>query len=233
MPHPAGKWYAIERLRRAPRTALLVLAMLGATAGVARAQVAFGLNVGPSLTHISGSLIEDGHLTAGIYLGAIIDVQLGSRWALETGVSSVQKGAFSAKVAGEDGLWDLKTSYVQVPVRVKYLIPFAEERWVFAPFGGVAASLNGSCQIREAGFPLFDDDCTSETPGGPIEKHDILFSVGFAMDRVFGSSAFGFDLRYSRGIRNVFPEPSVNGLTSYNSTFDMKVRLIFPHFGGS
>jgi hypothetical protein len=207
--------------------------MLAGTAGVARAQVAFGLNVGPSLTHVSGSLMEEGHLTAGIYLGALIDLQINRRWALETGVNSVQKGIFSAKVAGEDGVWDLKTNYVQIPLRLKYLIYFADDRWVFAPFGGVSASLSGSCEIRAAGFPAFDDTCDSTTPAGPVEKHDILFSLGFALDRVFGTSAFGFDFRYSRGTRNVFPEPAKEGLTSYNSTFDMKVRLIFPHFGGS
>lgn len=233
MQHPAAKRRSTMRMRRTSRSAMLALAMLAGAAGAARAQVAFGLNVGPSLTHVSGSLIEDSHLTAGIYLGALLDVRFGSRWALETGVNSVQKGAFSAKVAGEDGLWDLKTSYVQIPVRLKYLIHFADDRWVFAPFGGAAVSLSGSCQIREAGFPLFDDDCTSETPGGPVEKHDVLVSVGFAMDRVFGSSAFGFDVRYSRGTRNVFPEPAEEGLTSYNSTFDFKIRLIFPNFGGS
>ena len=217
----------------AVRIGPVVLVLMALMAPGVRGQVAFGLNVGPSLTHVSGSLIEEGHLTAGIYLGALIDWQLGRRWALETGVNSVQKGIFSARIAGEDGIWDLRTSYVQVPLRLKYLIPFADDRWVFAPFGGVSASLSGSCEIRAAGFPAFDDECDSTTPGGPVETHDILFSIGFAMDRVFSTSAFGFDVRYSRGTRNVFPEPAKDGLTSYNSTIDLKVRLIFPHIGGS
>lgn len=209
------------------------MAALGPPMSGAHGQFAVGLNVGPSLTNLSGSYIDDAELTAGIYLGAIGDWQISRRWAVELGFSSVQKGAFSVQAPGVDGAWDVKTNYLQIPVRVRYLIPFADGAWVFGPFAGVSYSFAGGCKIRAPGAPVFDDECTEETALGPSSGTDLMYSFGVVLDRIFGTSAFGLDLRYARGTTDLFTAAADDGLTSKTTAIDIKFRIIFPHFGDS
>ena len=223
----------IRRVSSAACAALLVCLALAGGARSASGQLAVGLNVGPSLTDLSGSYIEDSHLTAGIYLGAILEYQLSRNWGVETGFTSVQKGAFSVQAPGVEGVWDVKTSYLQIPLRLRYLIPFADDRWVFGPFVGVSYSFAGGCQIREAGSPVFDDDCTEDTALGPSSGTDFMYAFGLVLDRVFGTSAFGIDVRYARGTSDLFTGTAAEGLGSKTSAIDIKFRIIFPHFGDS
>ncbi len=225
MSRSAGHWKGILRV------ASLVAVLLATQNGAARAQLAVGLNVGPIFTNLSGSFIESSTTTSGIYIGAMVEYQIHRRWAIETGFTSVQKGAFDVVAAGSDGVRDFRTSYVQIPLRVRYLIPFAGDKWVFGPFVGAGFSFNGSCKVRDTGFPIFDDECSSSTPGGPMEKTDVLFAFGVVLDRVFGQSAFGFDARYSHGTKDVFADAAAEGLTAKNRTFDIKFRMVFPSFG--
>ncbi|MDH3734679.1 MAG: PorT family protein [Gemmatimonadota bacterium] len=225
--------HPLKAMLRPLRAALVVAAVAAAGPSPASAQVAFGLNVGPSLTNLSGSLIESSELTAGIYVGATLWWQFSERWAVETGINSVQMGAFSVENADVEGAWDVKTSFLQVPARFLYLIPFANDKWVFAPFLGASYSFNGSCKIREAGSPIFDDECTEDTAFGPASSTDFQYSIGLLLDRVFGSSAFGFDIRYGRGTKDVLLGPGSEGLTSKNTVLDIKFRIVFPHFGDS
>lgn len=215
------------------RVAVATAAMIVASFGSIHAQVAFGLTVGPSLTNLSGSFIESSQMTAGLYVGGTLEWQVNDRWAVETAVTSLQRGAFSVEGVGVEGTWDVRTSYLDIPVRVRYLIPFADDKWIFGPFIGASFSFNGSCEIREAEFPAFDDACTEETAFGPTSTTDFLYAFGIVVDRVFGTSAVGFDIRYSRGTRDLFIGPAGDGLTSKTNAIDIKLRLVFPHFGDS
>jgi hypothetical protein len=210
---------------------VLAAVLLAMQNGPVRGQLEVGLNVGPTLTNISGSFIESSSTTSGIYIGAMLEYQFHARWAVETGFTSLQKGAFNVTAAGSDGEWDYRTSYVQIPVRLRYLIPFAGDNWIFGPFVGAGFSFNGSCKVRQTGFPIFDDDCSSATPGGSMEKTDFMYSFGVVLDRVFGQSAFGFDARYSHGTKDIFVDAAAEGLTAKNRTFDIKFRMVFPSFG--
>lgn len=212
---------------------IVCLALAFAGAERASAQVSVGLNVGPSLTNLSGGYIESSHLTAGIYLGAMVEWQVNRRWAIESGITSVQKGAFSVVGAGVDGVWDVRTSYLQIPLRGRYLLYFADDKWIFGPFVGVSYSFAGSCEIREAGFPAFDDDCTVDTALGPSSGSDFMYSFGLVLDRIFGTSAFGVDVRFARGTKDLFTAAAADGLGSKTTAIDIKFRLVFPHFGDS
>lgn len=215
------------------RISHLAAGLLLALSQPAAAQFQAGLLVGPSLTNISGSFVEESQLTAGLYIGALIEWQFAEHWAAESGFTSVQAGAFSVKGVGVDGLWDVRTSSIQLPFRLRYLVPFADDKWVFGPYVGGAVNLAGSCMIREAGFPAFDDECSEDTALGSVTDSDFLYSIGVVFDRAFNTSAFGFDFRYSRGTSDVFTGSVAEGFNSRSSTFDFKIRLVFPHFGES
>ncbi len=205
--------------------------VLAGRAAEGQAQVAVGVVVGPSLSNLSGSFIESSELTAGLYVGPVIEWQISRHWAIETGFTILGQGAFSVVAAGEEGEWDFHVNYKQIPLRVRYLIPFADDRWVFGPFVGFGINFGGGCEIRPAGAPLFDDECTAETPGGEIASTDFQYAFGVVVDRVFGGSGFGFDIRYVRGTKDVFLGAAENGLTSKNYALDIKFRIIFPPFG--
>jgi hypothetical protein len=210
---------------------LLAATLLAPSAGAVHAQLDFGLNVGPSLSDITGSYIESSKTTSGIYIGAILEWEVSPRWAIESGITSQQKGAFHVRLADDPGEWDFRTSYIQIPLRVRYMIRFAEEKWVFGPYAGVGFSVSGSCKVRETGFPIFDDECSETTAGGEMSKTDLMYGLGFVIDRVFSQSGFGLDVRYARGTGNIFAAGEAQGLTAKNSTIDIKIRLIFPGFG--
>lgn len=200
---------------------------------MAHAQVSIGLIVGPSLTNLSGTFIESSDLTSGIHMGAILEWQLNRRWSLDTGVGTLQEGAFGVGAAGEVGIWDVKTSYIHIPVRARYLLHSEDDRWTLGPFVGFGLSVLGSCKIRMVGLPLFDNECAVGEPGGEMASTDFMYTFGVVIDRVFHGSGYGFDIRYARGVRDVFKGAAESGLTSKNSSVDIKLRLIFPPFGGS
>jgi len=225
MPKSAGCW------KGAARAALLAATLLAVRNDVVEAQLRVGLDVGPILSNLSGSFIESSSTTSGIYIGAMLEYQFHRSWAVETGFTSLQQGAFNVRVAGFEGEKDFRTTYIQIPARLRYLIPFAGDTWVFGPFVGVGLSFGGSCKVRDPGFPIFDDECSSATPGGPMEKTDFMYSLGFVLDRVFASSGFGIDARFSQGTKDIFIDAADQGLTAKNRTFDIKFRMIFPSFG--
>ncbi len=209
--------------------ALVLLALLASTTSRADAQVDFGLTAGPTIADLSGSYIESSITTWGLIIGGFVDWRFHPRWAAQAGFNSTQKGAFEVLFAGEDEEYDIRLSYLEIPLSVRYRVPFAQDRWEFAPFAGAVVSFGSSCEIKPAGFPEFEDECGEEEPGGEFKTFDLVWQLGIGVDRVFkGGSGFGFDVRYSRGTQTVFEGATAADLSVVNSLLDIKFRMFLP-----
>jgi len=198
----------------------------------ARAQVDFEIYAGPTISDITGSYVDSSIRTWGIVMGAVVNWRFHRRWAVESGISSAQMGAFEVKLADQDSLYDFRTSYLEIPVALQFLTPLFKENWLLGFSAGGAFGKRSACEVKEAGFPQFQLDCGEQAPGGEVNKTDFLIQFGVGMDRVFkGGSGFGFDVRYSMGTQDLFKTASDEGLSSRNSVLDIKFHFFLPLSG--
>ena len=208
---------------------LAVLAVVAVIPSPARAQADFEIYAGPTIADITGSYVESSITTWGIVGGIVVDWRLHRRWAVESGITFAQKGAFEAKLADQDSLYDFRFAYLEIPVAIQFLTPLFEDRWLLGLFAGGAFSTRTACEVKQAGHPDFELECGSQTPGGEVAKNDIVIQVGVGMDREFAAgSGFGFDVRFSYGTQNVFKAASAEGLSSRHSVLDIKFHFFLP-----
>ena len=217
-----------------PRRSLFaVVALIAASASPAAAQWDLGIYAGPTRTTLSGSYVENSIHTWGFTAGVFFERYFSPRWSAEAGINIIsQKGGFEVVSASQPMQYDYRFNYIEVPLAINYIVPFANDAWDFRGFAGATAAFGSSCDVKPSTQFSFDTSCAAGFPGGEFEKFDLLINLGIGADRVFeGGSGFGFDVRYGLGTQNTLGEAADNGQSALNRELDIRFRVFLPMSG--
>ena len=220
----------LHRNRLLPRSLFAAVALVVAFASPAAAQWDFIIFAGPTNADFSGSYVDSSVGTWGFTGGIGVEWKFARHFSVEAGVTVLgQAGSFRVASPTQDSTWDYRTSYLQVPIALNFLAPFASNKWEFRGFGGVSPAFGNKCEVKPSSQFSFDIDCDESLPGGDFEKFDLFIQFGVGIDRTFkGGSGFGFDVRYSIGTQNVLTEAADAGLSAKNRIIDIKFRVFLP-----
>jgi len=203
--------------RTALRTSVGVLLLLATSAPSAHAQVDFGLFAGPTIAHMSGSYVESSIDTWGFVGSAFAEWHFSEHFSVEGAFGISQKGAFEVESPLHDEAYDYRFSYIEIPIAFNYRNAFFGDKWGYRVFAGGAAAFATGCDVKPSSQFSFDEECSTESPGGELAGNDFLI--------------LGFDARYSIGTTNLLSEAEDNGLTAKNRVLDLRFRLFLPLSG--
>jgi hypothetical protein len=206
---------------------------MATAASPAAAQWDIGIYAGPTLTRLSGSYVESSIHTWGFTGGLFLERYLSPHWSIEGGFNIIsQKGGFEVVSASQPMQYDYRYNYLEIPLAINYITPFANDAWDFRGFVGATAAFGTECDVKPSTQFSFDTECDAALPGGEFEKFDLLINFGIGADRVFkGGSGFGFDIRYGLGTQNTLGEAEENGLSVMNRELDFRFRVFMPLSG--
>ncbi len=183
----------------------LALAASLALAGEARAQtpVRYGVVAGLNLAGATGDVDEVFPKSLlGFQAGGAVEFGLSPNLSIRPEVVYTMKGA---KDTDGDDEFRFKTSYIQVPVFVKYGFP---TQGSVRPYlmAGPAVAFNMSCKLElEIGGNEESEDCEDE--GLDIAGTDFAAVFGGGVD----IGAFNVGVRYELGLTNIPDEDDFDG----------------------
>lgn len=189
----------------------------------AAAQPAFdaGVKLGLNITSISSDIFDLGN-QANLIAGGFVVVDPANPLAFQIEALYAQKGA-SSDVPGLDGV---EVDYLEVPVLVKFQLPFGGQVLPVA-YGGPTFALKLREEVNT--FGGFD---VTDFVGDAFETFDAGFALGGGVDlqNVSSLGTVVVDLRYTIGLSNLSDRFNIGGTDAddlQNRVFSLMVGLLF------
>lgn len=214
-----------KRIAGKNRAAVLLLLGLLSVSPLQAQKSHLGLMGGFAGATMTGSYIRGSSgPEMGFHFFGMIDREFSERWALEAGVSWMQKGGKKLVLSdhsGEGETYGFQTSYLQVPVLARITFPISGGPWFFAPFAGAALGANVGCKHKEGDrFEFEEEPCDENSPGGKPKTLELSIPFGVYLWHEFpGESRVLLGLKYEVGLTNAFTAAEEFSQAARNNVF--------------
>lgn len=211
-------------------TLLAILTICCLTTASLSSQNAWGIRAGTNLAKIRSSdkdLLEGNKTSAGILVSVPLEFGIARKFAIQVEPSFIQKGfKNSLSETNNSNTYTSKmrmtTNYLELPVLAKF--KFGSSKMAFNALLGPSLGYAASGRIKST-YTINGKttDANEKLKFGKDEYPRIDFALNGGIGIGFG--AFGFDVRYAWGLKNIFED---NGFKIYNNGLQLALSYMMP-----